>query len=80
MCFPSVLKAAWKHLQNKAVFIKRGKDSVSYSCRSGICLETQYFPNSLNEPAWPQPITEAGQPYHSETKFIFSVTENKNEN
>ena len=50
-----------------------GKDGVSYSYRGGICLETQYFPNSLNEPAWPQPITKAGQPYHSETRFIFSV-------
>lgn len=56
-----------------------GKDGVSYCHRGGICLETQYFPNALNEPSWPQPITKAGKPYHSETKFIFSVTENKNE-
>jgi len=52
-----------------------GKDGVSYSYRSGICLETQYYPNSLNEPSWPQPITKAGETYHSETKYIFSVTE-----
>ena len=50
-----------------------GKDGVSYTHRGGICLETQYFPNSLNQPGWPQPITKAGQPYHSETKFIFTV-------
>lgn len=50
-----------------------GKDGVSYRYRSGICLETQYFPNSLNEPSWPQPITKAGEVYHSETKYIFSV-------
>lgn len=50
-----------------------GKDGVSYTHRGGICLETQYFPNSLNQPEWPQPITKAGQPYHSETKFIFTV-------
>jgi aldose 1-epimerase len=50
-----------------------GKDGVSYSYRSGICLETQYFPNALNEPTWPQPITKAGEAYHSETKYIFSV-------
>ena len=53
-----------------------GKDGVSYCYRGGICLETQYFPNSLNEPSWPQPITKAGEAYHSETKFIFTVTEN----
>lgn len=57
-----------------------GKDNVSYSHRGGICLETQYFPNSLNEPSWPQPITKAGEAYHSETKFIFSVRETENEN
>ena len=57
-----------------------GKDGISYSRRGGICLETQYFPNALNEPTWPQPITKAGDAYHSETKFIFSVTEHKNEN
>lgn len=51
-----------------------GKDGVSYCYRGGICLETQYFPNSLNEPNWPQPITKAGEPYHSETKYIFSVS------
>ena len=57
-----------------------GKDGVSYSHRGGICLETQYFPNALNQPDWPQPITKAGEAYHSETKFIFSVMENRNEN
>ena len=50
-----------------------GKDGVSYCHRSGICLETQYYPNALNEPSWPQPITKAGETYHSETKYIFSV-------
>lgn len=52
-----------------------GKDGVSYCFRGGICLETQFYPNALNEPQWEQPITKAGTPYHSETKFIFSVNE-----
>lgn len=54
-----------------------GKDGVSYCYRGGICLETQYFPNALHYADWEQPITKAGQPYHSETKFVFSV-ESKN--
>ncbi len=53
-----------------------GKDGVSYSYRSGICLETQYFPNALNEPDWAQPVTKAGETYHSETKYIFSTINN----
>ena len=48
-----------------------GKGGVSYCKRGGICLETQYYPDSINHPEWPQPITPAGQKYHSETVFCF---------
>lgn len=48
-----------------------GKDGVRYPRRSGICLETQYYPNSVNNPQWPQPITPAGERYRSTTQFIF---------
>lgn len=48
-----------------------GKEGVVYSKRSGICLETQYYPNSINHPEWPQPITKAGEKYHSETEYRF---------
>ena len=50
---------------------EQGKDGVIYTKRSGICLETQYFPNALNHPHWAQPITKAGEKYHSETIFKF---------
>ncbi len=48
-----------------------GKGGVSYGKRSGICLETQYYPDSINNPQWPQPITRAGEKYHSETVYRF---------
>ena len=48
-----------------------GKDGVSYCYRGGICLETQFYPDSLNHPEWKQPITKSGERYHSETKYIF---------
>ena len=48
-----------------------GKDGVCYPKRSGVCLETQYYPDSMNHPEWPQPITKAGEHYHSVTRFIF---------
>jgi aldose 1-epimerase len=48
-----------------------GKDGVIYANRSGICLETQYYPNSVNHPEWPQPFVKAGQRYHSETVYRF---------
>ncbi len=50
-----------------------GKDGVSYCRRGGVCLETQYYPNALNNPQWPQPITRAGEAYRSETSFVFDV-------
>lgn len=51
---------------------EQGKDGAVYSRRSGICLETQFYPDSVNHPEWPQPVTPAGQRYHSETKYCFA--------
>jgi aldose 1-epimerase len=48
-----------------------GKDGVCYPKRSGVCLETQCFPDSVNRPAWKQPFVKAGEKYHSETKYCF---------
>lgn len=50
-----------------------GKDGASYCRRGGICLETQYYPDAVNHPQWKQPITKAGEPYHSETTLHFTV-------
>ena len=50
-----------------------GKDGVSYCRRGGVCLETQFYPNALNYPEWPQPVTKAGEKYVSETSFTFSA-------
>ena len=49
-----------------------GKGGTVYGRRSGICLETQYYPDATNHPEWVQPFVKAGEPYHSETKFIFA--------
>ncbi len=48
-----------------------GKGGIRYGKRSGICLETQFYPDSIHHPEWPQPITKAGTPYHSETIYRF---------
>ena len=52
-----------------------GKGGVVYGKRSGICLETQFAPDSIHHPEWPQPITKAGEKYHSETVYRFRVAE-----
>lgn len=49
-----------------------GKDGMVYEPRCGVCLETQFYPDSVNHPEWPQPFYKAGHNYHSETKYRFT--------
>ena len=51
---------------------ENGKDGIHYGKRSGVALETQFYPDALHHPHWPQPITKAGEKYHSETIYRFS--------
>ncbi len=48
-----------------------GKGGVHYGFRSGVALETQFYPDSVNRPEWKQPFVKAGQRFHSETKYRF---------
>ena len=51
---------------------EKGKGGVEYGKRSGIALETQYYPDSIHHPEWAQPVTRAGEKYHTETVYRFS--------
>jgi aldose 1-epimerase len=42
--------------------------------RTGLCLETQHFPNSPNEVSFPSTILRPGQSYSEHTEFDFGVT------
>ena len=44
-----------------------------YPHRSGFCLEPQHFPDSPNQPAFPDTILRPGQVYATESRFRFSV-------
>ena len=50
---------------------EKGKDGISYCHRGGLALETQYCPDSVHHPDWPQPIVKAGEIYCSQTKYTF---------
>lgn len=43
-----------------------------YTTSFGICLETQFWPDAIHHPDWPQPIIKAGIPTESLTSFAFS--------
>jgi aldose 1-epimerase len=51
----------------------KGKGGHAYALRSGLCLETQHFPDSPNHPAFPSTILKPGQSYDSKTVFTFSA-------
>jgi aldose 1-epimerase len=45
----------------------------AYQHRSGFCLEPQHFPDSPNQPAFPNTILRPGDVYETESRFRFSV-------
>lgn len=51
----------------------KGKAGMPIDKRTGFCLETQYYPDTPNRPEFPQCTFDAGESYHSETVFAFSV-------
>ncbi|MEP6917594.1 MAG: aldose epimerase family protein [Acidobacteriota bacterium] len=51
-----------------------GKSGHVYQQRTGLCLETQHFPDSPNQPAFPSTILRPGQVYSARTVFTFGVT------
>lgn len=50
-----------------------GKSGKSYSKRSAVCLETQHFPDSPNQPNFPSTLLEPNELYSSTTTYKFSV-------
>lgn len=51
----------------------RGKGGVRYGRHAGVCLETQHFPDSPNQPDFPSTIVRPGTPYRSCTTFTFGT-------
>jgi aldose 1-epimerase len=52
---------------------KFGKAGESHQKRTGLCLETQHFPDSPNEPSFPTTLLKPGETLHSMTTFTFST-------
>lgn len=50
-----------------------GKNGRFYKKRDGLCLETQFYPDSVNHAEWPSPILKAGALYDYTTIYKFSV-------
>lgn len=48
------------------------KNGHVYHHRHGLCLETQHFPDSPNQPAFPSVTLRPGHTLHSKTEYRFS--------
>jgi len=57
---------------------RRGKNGSRYGPRHGFCIETEYFPDSPNQAAFPSPVLRAGQRYDQKTRYTFSCGSTKN--
>lgn len=48
-----------------------GKENAFYQKRSGLCLETQFFPNSANQEGFIKPVIGPEKPFTSKTIYKF---------
>ncbi len=55
------------------LFGQQGKGGRTYAQRSGVCLETQHFPDSVNRPNFPSTILRPGQKYHHRCIYEFAT-------
>ena len=53
-----------------------GKKGITYNQRASVCLETQKYPDTPNNPGWPSAVLRPGEKYMSQCIFKFSVNKN----
>jgi aldose 1-epimerase len=47
----------------------KSSDGKAIQKHTGLCLETQHFPDSPNQPAFPSTLLKPGEKYHTVTKY-----------
>jgi aldose 1-epimerase len=52
---------------------QKGKGGVKYKQYAGFCLETQHFPDSVNQPDFPSVVLKPGATYMQTTVYKFDV-------
>lgn len=50
-----------------------GKNGIVYNKHHGFCLETQHFPDSPNQPGFPETILKPGEEYTYTSIYKFSI-------
>ena len=52
-----------------------GKENVKYQKNPGVCFETQFYPDAVNQENFPSPIIKAGEEKQTKTRFEFYIVE-----
>ena len=66
---PGIQVYSGNYLDGKII----GKNNIAYEKRSGICFETQYFPDAIHHDNFPSSILKAAETYRSTTLYKFSI-------
>lgn len=53
--------------------LKDTPGGIKYNKHAGLCLETQHYPDSPNQPSFPDTILRPGQLFHHTTVYTFGV-------
>lgn len=56
---------------------QKGKAGKTYAHRSALCLETQHYPDSVNQDNFPSTILKPGDEYRTSTLLIFGIAKEK---
>lgn len=51
--------------------VEKGKGGITYEPRMALCLETQYYPDNIHQPEFPQAVFGPGKDYDSTTVYQF---------
>ena len=52
---------------------QKGKGGKTYAHRSAVCLETQHYPDSVNQADFPSIILKPGETFESKTMYSFGI-------
>lgn len=52
---------------------QEGKGGKTYAHRSAVCLETQHYPDSVNQKDFPSTILKPGEEFKSMTSYTFTI-------
>ena len=67
---PAVQFYTGNFLNGKLVDTKEGR---KYMKHAGLCLETQHYPDSPNQPLFPNTILRPGETYNQKTSYVFGT-------